>query len=66
MMKTGMNRSGINEVGKSHLLYATEALVERIPDDFQYQRMVNGDESVNRVIDDFQRTCAHFDFVKRI
>jgi hypothetical protein len=66
MLKAGVYGPGINQVCKTHLLYTAKALVKRIPDHFQYQWVVDGDKSINRVIDDFLRACVHFDFVKRI
>lgn len=67
MMQTGMNRPRINEMGKSHLLNAPQALKNRMADQFQYQGMADGDKTIHRIVDDFLRTCAHdvFDFVKR-
>src|SRR5579862_4317411 len=65
MMKTGVHSAGVYEVGKSHFLYPRQSLVEWMPDHFKYQGMIDGNKSINRVINNFMRSCAHFDFVKR-
>jgi hypothetical protein len=40
-------------LGHGHLLNAAQALIIWMTDQFQDQRMVYGDESVNRIVDDF-------------
>jgi hypothetical protein len=66
MVQAGVHGAGINEVSETHLLYPAKTLVEGMPHHFENQRMVDGNKSINRVIDDFLRTCAHIDIVKRI
>jgi hypothetical protein len=59
MVQARMDGARINKMGKSHLLNAPETLKNRMPDQFQYQRMADGYEPIHRIIDDFLRTCTH-------
>src|SRR4249920_2712125 len=66
VMETGVYGTGIYKIGKTHLLNPAQALVKRITDHIQKKRVIYCNKSVNRIVDDFKRTCTHFDFVKRI
>jgi hypothetical protein len=52
MMQTGMNSPGINQVGKCHLVNVPEPLIISMRNDLPYQRVVNGNKTINGVIDD--------------
>jgi hypothetical protein len=49
----GMHGAGVNEVRKSHLVNAAKALVKRMTDHPENKRVINADESINGVVDDF-------------
>src|SRR5450432_2483093 len=64
--QTGMYGSRINKIRKAHLLYTAQSLIKRMAHQFQYQRMVDGNKSINGIIDNFLRTVSHNEFVKRV
>lgn len=53
MMKPGMHGSRINQVGKRHLVDIPQPLVNRVGNDFQDQRVVDCNKTIDRVVDDF-------------
>jgi hypothetical protein len=66
MMQPGMHCSGINQMGKSHLVDIAEPLVIRMRNDMQYQRMINGNKTINRVVNDLADRIHCCLFVKAI
>lgn len=58
MMQAGMDCSGVYQVGKSHLVDIPQPLVHRVGNDFEDQRMVNSNKTIDRVVDDFA-DCRH-------
>src|SRR5215470_6643648 len=67
MVQPRMHGTGIDEVSKSHLVNAAKALVIRVRNDAEYERMVDRDKTIHRIVDDFShkrhRCCV---FVKAL
>jgi hypothetical protein len=52
VMQPGMNRTRIDQMGEGHLVDVPQALVIRMTDDLPDQRVIDGDEPINGVVDD--------------
>jgi hypothetical protein len=59
MLKTIVNRSGINQVTQSQLADAAQTLEGRVIDELKNKRMTNGDKTVNRIVDYFSEELGH-------
>ena len=46
-----MYRTGINEVSQRHLVNTAKSLVARMSNDIKDQRVIDGDETIYRVIE---------------
>ena len=46
-------------MGKGHLMYASQPLEVWMADHLKHQGIIDGDESVNRVIDDLANPAGH-------
>ena len=53
MMEPGMNRPGIDQGSKGHLVDPSQSLIIWVGNDFENKWIINGNETINRVIDDF-------------
>jgi hypothetical protein len=53
MCKTGMYGTGVNEIGKPHLLYTAQTLKPPMVDDLQQFRFRKLDKTVYRIVDNF-------------
>ena len=51
-----MNRTGINQVCKGHLMNAAKALVEWMRNYLEDQWVIDGNETMYRIINDFSYT----------
>jgi hypothetical protein len=54
-----MNGTGINQVRKSHLVNATQALVPGVRNYLENQGIVDGNKAIHRVIYDFSDAICH-------
>lgn len=52
-MQPGVHGAGIDQMRKGHLMNVTQPLVIGMRDQLEHQGVVDGDESVDRVVDDF-------------
>jgi hypothetical protein len=48
-----MNGPGIYKVGKCHLVDIAKPLIPGMRNNLQYQRMINGNKTINRVVNNF-------------
>ena len=55
-----MHRAWIDEVSKSHLVNPAKTLVIRVRNDAEYERMIDRDKTIHRIVDDFahERHCC--------
>jgi hypothetical protein len=53
MMQSGMYRTGVNKVRHGHLVYPPQPLEIGVGNDFENQIIIDGDKSVNGVVDYF-------------
>ena len=53
MMQPGMHGTRVNQVGKRHLVNIPQPLINRVGNDFQDQRVVDCNKTIDRVVDDF-------------
>ena len=53
MMQPGMHRTGIYQMSKCHLVNTAQPLIIRMRNDLQDQRMINGNKTIYRIVDDF-------------
>jgi hypothetical protein len=59
-----MDSPGVYQVSESHLVYIPQPLVYRMRDDLQYQRVINSNKTVDRVVDDLADRGHCWIFVK--
>jgi len=48
-----VNCAGVDHIGKGHLMNAAQALVVGVRNDLEHQRVIDGYESVNGIVDYF-------------
>jgi hypothetical protein len=60
MVQPGMHGARIDEVSKSHLVNAAKTLIVGVRNDAEYERMVDRDKTIHRIVDDFphKRHCC--------
>jgi hypothetical protein len=64
MMESGMQSTRINERGQSELLDTSQPLKPGMVNHCQNQGVIDGDEPIQRVIDDFIFYCRSLHFAK--
>ena len=57
VLKAIVQRTGIDQVRQTKLRNAPQTLKPRMIDELQNKRMADGNESINRVVDDFTLEC---------
>ena len=60
VMQATVNSSGINKVGKCHLVDPPEALVVWVRNNFQYKGVIDSDETIYRIVNDFPVSIRHY------
>jgi hypothetical protein len=53
MVQAGMYRTGVHQLCHRHLVDAAETLIPGVADNLHHQRVLQADESVNGVVNNF-------------
>ena len=59
MMQPGMHCTGVHKMRKSHLADPAQTLIGRVLNDLQYQWIINSDEAMYWIIDNFSDSGGH-------
>ena len=59
MMQPGMHRARVHQVGERHLMNASQTLVPGMRDHLKNQRIIDGNKTVNGVINNLSDAVCH-------
>jgi hypothetical protein len=54
-----MDRTWIHKMREGHLVDAAKSLIKRMPNNFEYKRMIDGYKTMNRIVDYFSFDIVH-------